>query len=71
MTCPYCKTADQSIVVSTRIKEFGIKRIRKCLVCDRKFATIEINRITEQAIKSLNQSTKSLKTKERKRNEKV
>lgn len=71
MICPHCKAEDQSTILSTRTRSYGIKRVRRCLVCGSRFATIEINKITEEAVKSLKHSIKLLKTKERERNEKV
>ena len=61
MTCPHCGSIDQSNVLSTRSREWGIKRIRHCLSCNRNFATIEITKITDDATESLSLSSKRLK----------
>lgn len=61
MKCPYCKVDDQNHVLITRSREWFIKRIRECLACKKRFATIEINKITDEAYKSLSISKKRLK----------
>jgi len=71
MKCPCCNVEDQSTVLSSRSREWGMKRIRHCLSCNRNFATIEIYKITDDALNSLSKSKKRIKTNERKRNEKV
>lgn len=71
MKCPWCDTDNQSNIISTRSRIFGVKRVRVCLACKRRFATIEITEMNDNAFKSLRESIRRFKTKERKKNEKV
>ena len=66
MICPYCGTNDQFMTVDTRSREWGMKRIKKCLKCGEKFATIEVCEITEEAKDSLRKSKKIREYKRRK-----
>lgn len=48
MKCPYCGTANQHQVVTSRATQLHIRRRRKCLSCGRRFSTNEtISDITE------------------------
>ena len=58
MICPYCKAEDQFMTLSTRTREWGMKRVKKCLQCGKNFPTIEIHELTDEAIKSLTVSKK-------------
>lgn len=52
MNCPDCNS-DNTKVIDSRPSDWGVKRIRKCIDCGYKFATIEIREITDEAIESL------------------
>ena len=61
MRCSKCG-ADQLIITNTRNHEWGVKRVRVCLVCGCHIPTIEVSKITEEAIESLNKSQKKTRT---------
>ena len=75
MKCPYCNEEDKFSTLSSRARPFGVKRVRKCLECGYNFATIEIYKVSDEALKSLQFSQSCIETrattKERKRNAKV
>lgn len=49
MTCPNCGTENNSIVLDSRPKKWGIYRKRKCLCCGYRFSTAEVYEYTEDA----------------------
>ena len=53
MKCPYCNESNKFTTVDSRPREWGIKRRKRCLKCNRIFATIEIYNISEEALSSL------------------
>ena len=63
MICPYCNTPDQIMTLETRSKEWGMKRMKKCLKCGGRFPTIEVYDVTDEALNSLNKSKKIQKSK--------
>ena len=63
MKCDKCGL-EQLIVKDSRPFDWGIKRKRVCLNCGHCMPTIEINEITDQAVKSLNKSKKTAERKE-------
>lgn len=69
MKCPKCNADNQARTLSTRSREWGMKRVKQCLKCGHRFATIEIYEITTEAMRSLSFSNKAINTKERIRNE--
>ena len=66
MICPYCNAGDQFVTLDTRSKIWGVRRRKRCLQCNRTFATVEVYQISEEAEKALTQSKKILRTKRRK-----
>ena len=42
MKCPYCGVDDQSRVVDSRPKDYGVFRRKECLSCGRRFNTVEL-----------------------------
>lgn len=67
MRCPYCNAEDSFITKETRSRDWGIKRRKECLRCNKRFATIEINALSEAAMKSLYNSQSRLYTNNRER----
>lgn len=41
MTCPHC--GGETIVIDSRSQEDSVYRRRKCLVCEKRFSTTEID----------------------------
>lgn len=65
MKCNKCGS-DQLIIANTRNTDWGVKRTRICLDCGYHMATIEINKITDEAIASLNKSKSLIRKRQRK-----
>lgn len=68
MKCDKCGS-DQLITTNTRGTDWGVKRTRVCLVCGYHMATIEISKITEEAITSLKKFKKLTQKRQRKETE--
>lgn len=61
MRCPHCR-GSRSSVIDSRRKDSGIRRRRKCLTCNERFTTAEVN-----VFKSRSQVKKVLVMEERRR----
>lgn len=69
MKCNKCGS-EQLKVSNTRNLDWGVKRIRVCLDCGYHMPTIEINKITDEVIKSLDKTKKIVRKRQRKETEK-
>ena len=57
MNCPYCQAKDRIQTLETRSRDWGTKRIKKCLQCGNRFSTIEVYEVTDEALASLKKSS--------------
>lgn len=55
MKCPLCGS-QQLFIVDSRQFDTYVKRMRMCLNCNAKIPTVEINKVTDEALNSLNLS---------------
>jgi len=53
MNCPKCGYSGKQHTVDSRPRDWGVKRTRVCDKCNYKYSTIEVHRLTKEAIKSL------------------
>jgi len=53
MKCPNCGAEDNFKTVDSRPKRWGIKRVKQCLSCNYRIATIEIHKISQEALNEL------------------
>jgi len=68
MKCDKCGS-NQLIITNTRSTDWGVKRTRICLDCGNHMATIEVSKITDEAIISLKKSKKLTRKRPRKETE--
>ena len=73
MICPDCEIDGRFKTVDSRPRPWGVKRTKVCPNCGKHVATIEICKITEEALESLTMSQYMIDYREyeRKRNEKI
>ena len=68
MICPKCKDDVRFATIDSRPRYWGIKRVKECPKCGYRMATIEINKVTSQAVESLKISQELLDYKAKERN---
>lgn len=67
MICPNCNKDGRFATVDSRHREWGVKRVRVCPNCGKRVATIEIYKVTQEAIDSLAMSQYAIECRERDR----
>ena len=65
MKCNNCGS-NQLSVTNTRDYDWGVKRVRVCLACGQHIPTVEVNKITDEIIKSLERSKRMVRSRQRK-----
>lgn len=64
MMCPNCYTDNRFKTIDTRHRSWGVKRIKVCPKCGHHLATIEIYKVSDEALASLTISQYAIDTRE-------
>ena len=70
MRCPQCNEPDNFTTIDSRPREWGIKRRKRCLNCNKTFATIEIYQFSHEAFTSLGLNKRLIEMRQKERTEK-